>query len=866
MRSPEGGEGNIITTITTEVVAIEQEVDGMNVETSLTTSSHPSHSPTTTPGNNTTTSAIGSGAGTPGHTPGIHSSIHSPKVLTFTNNNNTISSPNNNNNNNIMEQEEEDALLQIPHDGSTARVLAEQRQEEQMLLSGGAGGAAVAAATATATVNSPGKSPTNNTNGTTTNNMNIMAADGEGKELDLSVLRGIQPPNQPPNPQQQPQPQPQQNIQQPQETQTQRQRLGRRPSVGYVCPPEDLQEDELLQEELYQQEQLILQKQKEEQVQSQIHLEKEQELEGLAELVPGLKTGKVGKEAVVSNSPPPPPPPVPEDNNNNNNGGAGADMDVTILQMASMVVNNDVSGTPGNPDGTIGNNPNDEEEASFKRMLTVKEHLNSDDEDILSSNDGKDVGIDDDEESKAINEKDEAAAKELLSGKADVGKISALVNGDGDEESESSSNSTAGRTASSNGQRDSDPLVNSSHQPQTDKTTPVRTTSKVSSPNNTLSQQQQQQMIQSSSSPVRSTSKSQHSSKSIPPNTTTPTTNRDMNAAAISPTGSNYSTPYHAPPPQQSLNEGGSSSNSLQQQLQHNNNNNPHSPNQHQYNSLHHQSSNASLSTATQSHDVRMPMYLPTFRPATGCTNASDFIVRCFVARLRSGITVVKHGRSRWCKSRLRILHLHSDGRSLSWKPAQGEPSSSKRPPKLDLSTCNEVRHAWSPDPQNPMFTGTPILRQKCEASNAFKSFALVFSKRTVDITAVTADQCKVLMEGFSALCFRLQVANLAGNYGTAAAAAAAATGNPGGVGGGVRDEGTGVAGTDTTAHMDSEGNEVKAMKGGGGGGNLVGKDGSVNRVGGMVVDKDGRVLNDNYNDNPRSPTGGIGGGKRVSE
>jgi len=174
-------------------------------------------------------------------------------------------------------------------------------------------------------------------------------------------------------------------------------------------------------------------------------------------------------------------------------------------------------------------------------------------------------------------------------------------------------------------------------------------------------------------------------------------------------------------------------------------------------------SSAASLSTATQTHEVRMPMYLPTFKPATACTNASDFIVRCFVARLRSGITVVKHGRSRWCKSRLRILHIHPDGRSLSWKPAVGEPTSSKRPPKLDLSTCEEVRHAWSPDPLNPVFTGTTILRQKCEAANAHKSFALIFPKRTVDITAVTADQCKVLMEGFSALCFRLQVANLAG-------------------------------------------------------------------------------------------------------
>ena len=35
-----------------------------------------------------------------------------------------------------------------------------------------------------------------------------------------------------------------------------------------------------------------------------------------------------------------------------------------------------------------------------------------------------------------------------------------------------------------------------------------------------------------------------------------------------------------------------------------------------------------------------------------------------------------------------------------------------------------------------------------------------------VNFTAVTADQCKVLMEGFSALCFRLQVANIAGGRG----------------------------------------------------------------------------------------------------
>ena len=166
-------------------------------------------------------------------------------------------------------------------------------------------------------------------------------------------------------------------------------------------------------------------------------------------------------------------------------------------------------------------------------------------------------------------------------------------------------------------------------------------------------------------------------------------------------------------------------------------------------------SSAQSISTATrQTHDVKMPMYLPNFKPATGCTNASDFIVRCFVARLRSGITVVKHGRSRWCKSRLRVLQIHPDGRSLSWKPAEGEPSSSKKPPRLDLTTCTEVRHAWSPDPQNPMYTGTPILRQKCEAANAHKSFALIFKNRTVDITGTSICMSWKCYYCFVLICF----------------------------------------------------------------------------------------------------------------
>lgn len=71
------------------------------------------------------------------------------------------------------------------------------------------------------------------------------------------------------------------------------------------------------------------------------------------------------------------------------------------------------------------------------------------------------------------------------------------------------------------------------------------------------------------------------------------------------------------------------------------------------------------------------------------------------------------------------------------------------------------MRHAWSLDPLHPLNTGTVILQR--EAANAHKSFALIFPKWTIDVTAITAYQCKVSMEGFSAFCFRPQVDSLAG-------------------------------------------------------------------------------------------------------
>ena len=186
-----------------------------------------------------------------------------------------------------------------------------------------------------------------------------------------------------------------------------------------------------------------------------------------------------------------------------------------------------------------------------------------------------------------------------------------------------------------------------------------------------------------------------------------------------------------------------------------------------------------SISTATMtvfSQEQVLPLHLPNFKPATGCILETDFLVRCFVARLRAGVTVRKHCRSRFRKSsRLIVLFLEDNGETLTWKPVDENSSSdvpsqaqsgqnggvTKVPPRakrLSLFTCREVRLATTPDSENPHFTGTAVLRDKCEAADAHKSFALVFGHRTLDITSTTEDQCKMLTEGFSALCYRLHV------------------------------------------------------------------------------------------------------------
>lgn len=178
----------------------------------------------------------------------------------------------------------------------------------------------------------------------------------------------------------------------------------------------------------------------------------------------------------------------------------------------------------------------------------------------------------------------------------------------------------------------------------------------------------------------------------------------------------------------------------------------------------------ATLSNAKEA----LGLFLPNFVPASGCTNASDFIVRCFVARMKLGMLVTKHNRNRFVNSHERVLFIRPDKFHLTWVPNEDEipisrdsirsitgRSKARKISIMDLSKCTEVRHAWGKDPRHPKYTGTATLRAKCKENRVKQSFSLIFPERTLDFTTGSYDQCKLLMDGFSALCFRLQMAKL---------------------------------------------------------------------------------------------------------
>ena len=150
------------------------------------------------------------------------------------------------------------------------------------------------------------------------------------------------------------------------------------------------------------------------------------------------------------------------------------------------------------------------------------------------------------------------------------------------------------------------------------------------------------------------------------------------------------------------------------------------------------------------------------FIPAEGCTDASDYLVRIFVTRLKKGFNIKKYGRSKYSRGgKERILCLHDNGISLTFKGTKCENTIGNLP-QLDLRLCKEVRLGKSVDPLHPQCFGTPLLRQKCKSEVDMQmSFSLIFPHRTLDITASDPDQYSVLINGFSALCYRIQLATL---------------------------------------------------------------------------------------------------------
>mmetsp|Transcript_4564 Transcript_4564/g.8803 ORF Transcript_4564/g.8803 Transcript_4564/m.8803 type:complete len:292 (-) Transcript_4564:183-1058(-) len=208
-----------------------------------------------------------------------------------------------------------------------------------------------------------------------------------------------------------------------------------------------------------------------------------------------------------------------------------------------------------------------------------------------------------------------------------------------------------------------------------------------------------------------------------------------------------------------------------------------------------------------------------SFKGAEGCHDASDYLVRAFVVRLKQGILVKMHPEhsdeshfppssswsasspSRTLFSRLKknfkstspqpkILCLHSDGISLTWKHQDdGKFSSSTKRRKtnknvpndklFDLRTCMEVRHHHDGDDfRKECCMSTEARNVRCfnqgmtfGRSSPCKSqdederktrflISLVFPDRTLKFTAYSDDQFGILIQGFSALCYRLQLAS----------------------------------------------------------------------------------------------------------
>lgn len=210
---------------------------------------------------------------------------------------------------------------------------------------------------------------------------------------------------------------------------------------------------------------------------------------------------------------------------------------------------------------------------------------------------------------------------------------------------------------------------------------------------------------------------------------------------------------------------------------------------------------------STISLDPSLPSLLPPFQPTRNITQVTSYEVRTFVARLRSGMVVLKHPRGRYSKSSYRILHTVDNGRTLSWTSLDPEKGSRKFP-RFGIGDVREIRHAWTEDvthvtsrrlgslrhnrfsgtsiktkstsnrsstpsllptsrshtsttPPHPFTSpppyGTKILRKKCHPSESFLSFSLIYDDRTVDFTATSADQATVLLRGLNGLAFKLR-------------------------------------------------------------------------------------------------------------
>jgi len=158
---------------------------------------------------------------------------------------------------------------------------------------------------------------------------------------------------------------------------------------------------------------------------------------------------------------------------------------------------------------------------------------------------------------------------------------------------------------------------------------------------------------------------------------------------------------------------------------------------------------------------------IPSFNKTTDTLSNEDntYLLHAFTTRLRGGFLVVKYPNFRFQRPGVRKLVSFDGGRTIHLiasyvvdQEDEQQTQTQTQPPQkgrkaFKLTDVVEIRHAWTPDSSKPSLTATKTMRRSCHYLNGHKSFSFIMrGGATINVTAKTADQAKLLMLNLSIL------------------------------------------------------------------------------------------------------------------